>query len=201
MANLVARQKRLKRNPRTDLYGSESDTFRVLCGFRPLGGGRDCSGNLGRACQYGHALPPDAEFERWGPGAHRRWGERVPARGDWYLQHPDRFERLDDGSYRVKGEMRRDRHGMRIGRSRIPEELRYPYHGRSNRGFVGRFPLLPAVVQCPDCRRPNTVEPPNATVWAPAMRRWVEYQDDLEVRVCEGRVPWLKDGRPIDTPD
>jgi hypothetical protein len=142
-----------ERDPAAGLAHPDAVVYRIICGF-----GGFCPGLLGEA----H------------PGRSRRMtraraiavsnlaGVPAPRPEDWFVYHPEGLQRQEDGSYRVMTATRRDAQGRKIGRRQMPARLQ---DGRTSaaggRGIVGQFPVLPAVIVCPVCQRPNHVSPPS----------------------------------------
>lgn len=153
--------------------GRDGTRFRVLCG-RP----HPCPARLGEASMPNgreasrvHWLATHLEAETYGPQQ-----QYTPVRkGSWIVTAPPEFpgfERVADGSFRVIRTSRvRDRDGQYVrrtmGRREVPSLLYSEASPRGTldvrrgqRGIVGWFPRLPAVLWCPTCGLTNLVEDP-----------------------------------------
>lgn len=136
--------------------------YRILCGW-----GHPCTGALGELRQpYGasafHMAVRNIDYT----DARRRL-EAGDHAGSWILTHKQCFRRDGDGYRLIKnGPVRIHEDGLQRrrgvgGSRRVPDALRTPnlehYGGY---GIIGERPVLPAVVYCPRCGRPNRVAVP-----------------------------------------
>jgi len=139
--------------------------YRVVCGntVETAKGQALCPQELGLTCRGMHETHTGA-LET---AVRRADGETSgdPTLWDWLLQ-PVRghFHPEPDGSYRVINRHPKIREGRRVTRRPIPAALRTALEGVDitvrQRGVVGHYPLLPAVVRCPRCGAANHVERP-----------------------------------------